>query len=589
MDVRQILPPHPQSAARARLLVSSSLRTAGLSEHVDTAVLLTSELVTNALLHAGSEIELRLSADDGCVRAVVQDHSPVLPAASDYDEDAATGRGLGLVEMLATRWGVERRASGKAVWFELGDTAVAAPPAVADARPIEPAGEAELSKVQLRGVPVLLWRAQQQHNDALLRELALLELGASGGQGWRPLAHPRVILTDVAPQLDDALRRGRSSADAEVHVPQIAQPECAELLAVLDIAEQHAAAGALLTPPALPEIRALRHWWLGQVISQLDGLAPVAWGVNQTSGEELEGPLRVEAPEQLVDRLADAVVLADDQNRIAHLNPAAERLLGWSAAELAGRRLTRIIPERLHEAHLAGFTRHLVTGQARILGTPTRVPARRKDGSEVLVDLLLSSFRGRDGRQAYVGSMRRVVESQTTESAPVVPPAARVLEEVTAALVVARAAGDSAEQLLLAGAERLRQVLGWDLALVWTPGRDGLELECRGDAPAGAFEGFVSASRHHRFARGTGLPGRVWASRQATLLSDVVADANYPRADIALQAGLRTALAVGVPDAGGDDVLGVIEVYRGRVLDDAAGLPSLANAVAAVIGLACAR
>jgi anti-sigma regulatory factor (Ser/Thr protein kinase) len=87
----------------------------------DTAELLTSELVTNALLHAGTDLTVHvLSAGSGSVvRVAVDDGSAVAPALRDPDAGALGGRGLPLVASLATRWGWEPLPVGKRVWFEV--------------------------------------------------------------------------------------------------------------------------------------------------------------------------------------------------------------------------------------------------------------------------------------------------------------------------------------------------------------------------------------------------------------------------------------------------------------------------------------
>ena len=82
-------------------------------------LLLVSELVTNAALHARTESELSIGIDEGTVRVEVRDGSDVLPVAKHYSTTASTGRGLLLVDQLADRWGAEAERVGKVVWFEL--------------------------------------------------------------------------------------------------------------------------------------------------------------------------------------------------------------------------------------------------------------------------------------------------------------------------------------------------------------------------------------------------------------------------------------------------------------------------------------
>jgi anti-sigma regulatory factor (Ser/Thr protein kinase) len=109
----------PDSVGVGRRFVRSTLDEWGHGHLVETAGLLVSELVTNAVLHARSapEVVVRLRAD--VVRVEVVDGSPRLPQAKGYGVESATGRGLLLIDRLAAAWGTERRTAGKIVWFEL--------------------------------------------------------------------------------------------------------------------------------------------------------------------------------------------------------------------------------------------------------------------------------------------------------------------------------------------------------------------------------------------------------------------------------------------------------------------------------------
>ena len=85
----------------------------------DAAVLLTSELVTNALLHGQGRVRLGVSADDVLVRVRVGNDDPRHPRAPAQRDTAESGRGLLILDELAAAWGVEDSAPGKVVWFEL--------------------------------------------------------------------------------------------------------------------------------------------------------------------------------------------------------------------------------------------------------------------------------------------------------------------------------------------------------------------------------------------------------------------------------------------------------------------------------------
>ena len=88
-----------------------------------TAQLLTSELVTNALIHGSGEIEMQMSADAETFRVEVSDQSPTPPQRVRHSSASTSGRGMMLVERLAARWGVNQHpGDGKAVWFVLRRT-----------------------------------------------------------------------------------------------------------------------------------------------------------------------------------------------------------------------------------------------------------------------------------------------------------------------------------------------------------------------------------------------------------------------------------------------------------------------------------
>jgi anti-sigma regulatory factor (Ser/Thr protein kinase) len=118
-EQRLELPPRPASAAAARRFVSDVLRPLGAATR-EVGVLLASELVTNALLYAQGLIEVRVQADEDCVRVSVRDTNHQTVAPKHVGPQATSGRGLALVEAMAADWGVDLIPDdGKEVWFEL--------------------------------------------------------------------------------------------------------------------------------------------------------------------------------------------------------------------------------------------------------------------------------------------------------------------------------------------------------------------------------------------------------------------------------------------------------------------------------------
>ena len=118
------LRPEPSSVRQARRYVSAELTALGFDDASSTAELLVSELVTNAILHARSPLQVTVESRGELVRVAVADDSPRTPQRRRHSVDSGTGRGLLLVERMATRWGVDAAPAGKVVWFELSNEPV---------------------------------------------------------------------------------------------------------------------------------------------------------------------------------------------------------------------------------------------------------------------------------------------------------------------------------------------------------------------------------------------------------------------------------------------------------------------------------
>jgi anti-sigma regulatory factor (Ser/Thr protein kinase) len=113
------LAPRPASAGQARKLVMRMLRDADPTMR-DVGVLLTSELVTNALLYANSSISLHIAETEDGYRISVTDSNSQTVAPRRVSPDATSGRGLALVDRLSGSWGVDLHGpDGKEVWFEV--------------------------------------------------------------------------------------------------------------------------------------------------------------------------------------------------------------------------------------------------------------------------------------------------------------------------------------------------------------------------------------------------------------------------------------------------------------------------------------
>ena len=119
LAVRLGVPRGPQAPTAARHAVLDVLHRWNLQDQawLDSAAVVISELVTNAVMHGTGHITVAVQMHEAIVTLSVADASPALP--HHRDPDLTGGRGLPLIEALSTRWGVLHDQNGKRVWAEL--------------------------------------------------------------------------------------------------------------------------------------------------------------------------------------------------------------------------------------------------------------------------------------------------------------------------------------------------------------------------------------------------------------------------------------------------------------------------------------
>ena len=387
---------------------------------VDDAMLLMSEIVTNALLHAGTAIEVSVHCTDDRLRVEVVDGSSTHPILREHPTLAGTGRGLWLLDELATRWGIDPEATGKVVWFELSAT----PDLTEQAGPPQPApgvaaATAETVSVTLLNMPLLMHAAWQIHAETVLREHMLATLSMDGVSEQLEthaaahaaltflLAHvPRPELGDAPDELMAAATEPHVSANSvTLQLTPEAVHDFARLDWALSQAWDMAHAGKLLTPPMQPELWLFRQWMCREVARQNMADTPRAWSLDSTALTPAVSPA-VRWDTSAVSQSSAAMVAADDTNALVAISDSALKLLGYQTADqLLGQRLVSIIPARYHQAHLAGFSMHLSVDRSPLLGRTVTVPALRCDGSEVTVALTVNSHRSPDGRTLFIGEL----------------------------------------------------------------------------------------------------------------------------------------------------------------------------------------
>jgi GAF domain-containing protein/anti-sigma regulatory factor (Ser/Thr protein kinase) len=269
------------------------------------AALLTSELVTNAILHAATPMCVTLHILPDRIRVDVADGNLSFPAVKDYGRDAATGRGLTLFNTLASDWGVQAVDGGKIVWFELPVDFPVTPVNFSDGtfrfdlmglthpdlhgeEPTSP-----MVSVRLIGIPVALLQKASEQYEALFRELRLMKERGGSAPGSPELPERLSVLVSeigtrfgrLGPGMDEmwqtAVDNNMDRFDWTLELPQAAVVACEFYDAMLDEADEFGLSAQLLTLPASPTTVAVRRWFLSELIGQLHGKAPVAWSESR--------------------------------------------------------------------------------------------------------------------------------------------------------------------------------------------------------------------------------------------------------------------------------------------------------------------
>jgi anti-sigma regulatory factor (Ser/Thr protein kinase) len=417
--VDRTLPALATSASEARRLLRDALADVEIDDSLEAAQIAISEIVTNALVHAGTPMRLRVLVTRDSVRVELSDGSPHLPHQRDYASNAITGRGLHVISEIVDRWGAYPIGDGKVVWFEIREGDESSDEAESPVPAADHPSVVAAVEVQLLNMPLLMHAAWQEHAAALLRELLLVRLdkdldvlehhaAASDALSvlFEQVPAPD-LLDDPAAIMGSATDPDMSVERLELAVPELSAAHFDVLDTMLDEAVVLAERGELLSPPTQPEIQALRQWLCGQVREQSRGGSPLAW----TSSLAVAPP-RVEGALELVWDPAPvagsdlALVAADDTNLILAVSRSAAALLRYDApADLVGQRLLSMIPARYHQAHIAGFTLHLVNGRSPLLGNRVTAPVACGDGSERLLEILIEADQLPNGRRVFVAEL----------------------------------------------------------------------------------------------------------------------------------------------------------------------------------------
>jgi PAS domain S-box-containing protein len=274
--------------------------------------------------------------------------------------------------------------------------------------------------------------------------------------------------------------------------------------------------------------------------------------MNEPAADNLEAPLSdlYQINRIIADTASDAIITIDEESTMLFVNRAAEKIFGYSRAELVGQSLTMLMPDYLRHVHRAGLQRYLATGQRHISWEAVQLPGRHQSGREIPLELSFGEFT-ENGRRFFTGIARDISERRRLE------------RRLDAQLQVARilAASDSMAAAGPALLQAIGESVGWEMGQMWGVDRaaDVLRYLAVWRAPSVPAADLEEVSRARTFSRGIGLPGRIWAAGTSEWIADIASDTNFPRGPFATKAGLRSAF--GLPIMVDDEVSGVMEFF----------------------------
>jgi anti-sigma regulatory factor (Ser/Thr protein kinase) len=247
---------------------------------IDDAKLVATELVTNGMLHGGGCTSLATTFDGQCLRLEVGDRGGTIPQQHHYDDEAATGRGLGLVAAVSAAWGWEVQVAGKIVWAEIGCSSKRGRIEVQRSPRRPPAASApEDVIVHFHDVPVADYLALQEHNDALYRDVDLILIGCEEGLASQvPEDLVRLLhemhnrfgppSTNHRWAVEAAAAAGMTTIDLQEWVSQSIGESSEAYVKLLERIEAYAGSGFLLIARPPERLLRLRRWFVEQVAAQ---------------------------------------------------------------------------------------------------------------------------------------------------------------------------------------------------------------------------------------------------------------------------------------------------------------------------------
>ena len=277
--------------------------------------------------------------------------------------------------------------------------------------------------------------------------------------------------------------------------------------------------------------------------------------LHELNGHELSGEVEARSG-AILDASLDAILIIDGQGRIIEFNRAAQKIFGYSRADVIGQDLAeKVIPPRLRVAHLAGVHRYQQTGRTDVEGLRREITAMRADGSEFPADLAVCHV-DQCGSAEFVGFLRDLTDKKRGDRL-------RAMQHrITRTLSQSERLADGIPSVL----EAVCGEFGWAVANLWLVDQASQQLRCAVSwrHESDSLIPFEEVTQWASIAKGIDLPGLAWESGETVWQQDIAGCQHFPRRAAALLSDLRGAVALPVHCRG--ELVGVLECYGTSVL-----------------------
>lgn len=252
---------------------------------------------------------------------------------------------------------------------------------------------------------------------------------------------------------------------------------------------------------------------------------------------------------KILETAHDAFISIDTDSRILIWNQQAEATFGWTKREAIGSFLPDLlIPKEYRKSHLIGLSKFLSSGEGPVIGKTIEMPAQKKDGTIIPIELTVTTFR-QDDTYIFNAFLHDISERKRANKIQ------KTQLEVTQVLAEASSISEASVRTF----RIIASEFGWQFAALWIVDSEKMLLTAADfwheDIPS--LDEFEKQCRQLTFMPGEGLPGKVWSSGQPIWIEKLETLKTFPRLSEAVHAHLKSGLCF--PIMAGNDYVGTME------------------------------